>query len=132
MLYVRERLHCGLQPDEDGYYCISRKDFVNDIPMSASNFDRVKEEWMNYDLANYSIDCALGFKFKLPNEDHMFLDIKYEKGFVKFKRNPITLLPEVERLWTGSAGGWNIVHSIYQYEPPLALPDDFEWPEKYR
>lgn len=127
MLYVRERLHIGLEPDAEGWYVIRRSEFINDIPMNASTFDRVIKEWIQYDLSRYSLSCAFNFKIGFK-EDQMFLDACYTRGKLMFRRNPVTFLPELERVWTGSVGGWNVVHSIYQYIPELVVPPNYVLP----
>ena len=84
----------------DDYYVFSRKELIEGAEISASSFNPkiIKEiivllrDWFDFN-SNFNIK-----KFKW-HEQNLFVDISYDKGILKFKRNPLSLLPEYSYMW---------------------------------
>lgn len=97
ILYIQRSLYGGKEPENDGYYKFSRKELCDRAGVSGTAFDNNKNEILNY----FSRSCYLGTYGRYPEyaNEMLYTDVEYEKGVFKFKRNPITLKPELQHLW---------------------------------
>ena len=95
--YIQKSLYERKQPSEDGYYIYLRKELAEAAGISASTFDNCKQEVIIY----FSSECALNTwaKYEGYEGEILYTDVKYEKGKLKFKRNPLTFQPELAHLW---------------------------------
>lgn len=95
--YIQKELANGYEPDKDGFYSFSRKDIVNGIAGSASFFDSYKDKAIDF-LAN-NMKMIKSAKFTEDVEENLFTDVSYEKGKIRFKKNPIYCDPKYSFLW---------------------------------
>ena len=95
--YIQMSLFEGKQPDENGYYVFSRKELADGAGMSVSAFDNNKRELISY----FSSWCNLKNQgnYNEYAKEMLYIDVKYENGKLMFKRNPLTLSPELQHLW---------------------------------
>lgn len=95
--YIEKQLANGCAPDADGYYSFSRKDIVNGIAGSASFFDTHKDKALDF-LAN-NMKMIQRANYTEDTDQNLFVDVSYEKGKVKFRKNPIYCEPKYSHLW---------------------------------
>ena len=95
--YIQKSLYEGRQPDAEGFYAYTRKELAEGTELSPST------------ISNNVIDAMLYFrdwcdlkswaKYEEYKGEVLYVDVCYEKGKLRFKRNPITLKPELSYLW---------------------------------
>ena len=95
--YIQQSLYEGKAPDKDGYFKFSRKELYEGARISAAAFDKNRNEVEAY----FARWCDLKKQGNYPQyaKEMLYIDVKYEKGYFMFKRNPITLMPELQHLW---------------------------------
>lgn len=95
--YIQQSLYEGKAPDKEGYYKFSRKELYEGARISAAAFDKNRNEVEAY----FARWCDLKKQGNYPQyaKEMLYIDVKYEKGYFMFKRNPITLMPELQHLW---------------------------------
>lgn len=95
--YIQQSLYEGKQPDENGFYVFTRKELAAGAGMSVGAFDNNRAELEHY----FSSWCNLKRQGNYPEyaSEMLYIEVKYEKGKFMFKRNPITLSPELQHLW---------------------------------
>lgn len=95
--FIQKSLFNGKQPTNEGYYVFSRKELAEGAGISVSTLDNCKEDVIRY----FSSWCDL--KTWANYEEYagqiLYTDVSYEKGKLRFKRNPITLQPPLSHLW---------------------------------
>lgn len=95
--YIQKSLYEGKQPNDDGYYVFTRKELADGAKLSLSTLDNSKFDIIYY----FSEWCNLkrhGNYDELKNE-MLYIDAKFVRGKLMFKRNPITLKKEFQHLW---------------------------------
>ena len=97
VLYIQQSLYDGRLPDQEGYYCYSRKELAENSGISVSTFNRCKEDVVHY-LSTWC-DLASWAKYQEYSGEILYQNVSYEKGVLKFQRNPLTLKPELSFLW---------------------------------
>lgn len=115
ILFVQQRLFEGLQPDENGDYVIGRKEFIERLPMAPSTFDSNIKKLVDYYIQEWDLYTSFGL-VGLADEN-LYTDVRYEKGKLKFKRNPYTLRPELSYVWARQPYGWEKRSFNYQSVP---------------
>lgn len=125
MLFVQQRLYEGLQPDENNDYVISRKEFVERLPIPQSTFNSNIHKLVDYAMQQWNLYVWFGLEGLA--DQNLYVDIRYENGKLKFKRNPYTLRPELSYLWGRQPYGWKDRRFNYQSEP---VPEGLELPIK--
>lgn len=95
--YVQKTLSQGKEPDEQGFYVYSRKDLAEGTGLAISTISNNIISAMLYfrdwcDLKSWA-------KYEEYAGEILYVDVSYEKGKLKFRRNPITLKPELSYLW---------------------------------
>lgn len=129
--YIQQSLYDGKQPNESGYYVFTRKELANGAGMSVGAFDNNRVKLEEY----FSSWCNLknqGNYHEYASET-LYIDVKYEKGKFMFKRNPLTLSPELEHLWALPPLDDYFVYDVYDekhrrrtsYSVPIY--DAFPW-----
>lgn len=95
--YIQQALYEGKEPDANGYYKFSRKELSEGAQISTSTFDSNRADVESY----FARWCDLEKQGKYPELKHemLYIDVCYEKGYFMFRRNPITLQPELQHLW---------------------------------
>lgn len=94
---IQQSLYDGKCPDEEGFYCFPRKELCEIAGISPSTFDRCKDEVVDY--FRRRCDLATWAKYNEYKGEVLYVDVSYERGVLKFRRNPLTLKPELEYLW---------------------------------
>ena len=97
--YIQNSISDGRELVDD-YYVFSRKELIEGAEISASSFNpkiigeiiTILRDFFDFN-SNFNIK-----KFKW-HEQNLFVDISYDKGILKFKRNPLSLLPEYSYMW---------------------------------
>lgn len=117
MLYVQHAVSEGLQPDEAGTYHIPRKKFLDTLGISASAFDRSKSELVEL-LSTWDLEIMFDLTGLL--HENLYTDVDYQKGELTFRRNPITLRPELSYVWGIKPKYWE--QRMFSY--PFALVPD--------
>ncbi len=125
MLFVQQRLYEGLEPNEDKDYCIKRKEFIERLPMPASTFDNNIQKLVSNYIQQWDLSISFGLE-GLAGEN-LYLDVRYEKGVLKFKRNPYSLRPELSYIWGRKPKGWERRSFNYEYVP---VPEKIQLPIK--
>ena len=97
IVYIRNSLYDGKKANDDGYYCFTRKELADHSRISVTTLDRCKDE-ICYHLRN-DYDFSSWAKYKELSGESLYLDVAYEKGVLRFKRNPLTFQPEYAFLW---------------------------------
>lgn len=123
MLFVQQRLYEGLQPDADGYYVITRKEFLERLELSPSTFAGQIKNLVNYYMQQWS----LGIMFHLDglHGENLYTDISYDHGKLKFKRNEYTLRPELSYVWARKPLHWEERSFRYEY---VEVPENIKLP----
>lgn len=95
--YIQNELSRGREPSEEGYYIFARKELIEGSGISASAFNSCKDDVVKY----FSSWCDLKrwAKYDEYAGEILYVDVSYERGKLKFKRNPITFSSELEHLW---------------------------------
>lgn len=95
--FIQEALFNGKQPTNEGYYVFSRKELAEGAGISVSAFDGCRGDVIRY----FSSWCDLKTwaKYEEYAGQILYTDVSYEKGKLRFKRNPITLQPDLCHLW---------------------------------
>ena len=95
--YIQQSLYEGKQPTNSGFYVFTRKELAEGAKISVSTFDKYKDEVLHY----FSTWCDLKSwaKYDEYEGEVLYIDVAYEKGALRFKRNPITLQPHLSYLW---------------------------------
>lgn len=125
MLYVQHRIYEGLKPDANGVYTITRREFISDLGMGASTFDKNRDVLVNELMRDW--DLELTFDLKGLLRENLFVDIEYSDGALRFKRNTITLRPELSYVWAIKPPYWDRRQFVWPYIP---VPDNIELPIK--
>ena len=115
MLFVQQRLYEGLQPDEDGFYVISRKEFLERLDMSPSTFSARIKDLTDYYMLDWNLEIMFGLKGLI--HENLYTDISYSKGKLRFKRNPYTERPELSYLWARQPKYWEERYLCYDTPP---------------
>lgn len=95
--FIQESLYKGKQATADGFYVFTRKELSDGAGISVSTFDRCKDDVVRY----FSSWCDLKTWARYDEYvgEVLYVDVSYEKGKLRFKRNPITLQPNLCHLW---------------------------------
>lgn len=95
--YIQGELFNGKQPTETGHYVFSRKELAEGVGISVSTVDNCKDAVTKY----FSSFCDLKTwaKYDEYAGEILYIDVSFEKGKLKFKRNPITFEPHLSHLW---------------------------------
>lgn len=125
MLFVQQRLYEGLQPDENGYYTITRKEFLERLPMKPSTFSGQINNLTDYYMRQWNLEIS--FKLKGLIQENLYVDISYQNGKLRFKRNPYTERPELSYVWARKPLKWEERRLIYEY---LQVPENVVLPIK--
>lgn len=125
MLFVQQRLYEGLEPDENGDYIIKRKEFIERLPMAPSTFDSNVDKLVEYYMQQW--DLSISFGLVGLADENLYIDVRYEKGKLKFKRNPHTLRTEFSYTWARQPGAWENRRFSYENVP---VPDSIVLPIK--
>ena len=104
MLFVQQRLYEGLQPDEDGYYTIQRKEFIDRIPIKPSTFSARINELVESYMEEW--DLEIMFKLKGLIGENLYVDISYKNGKLRFRKNPYLERPELNYVWARKPLHW--------------------------
>lgn len=115
MLFVQQRLYEGLEPDKNGDYIIKRKEFIERLPMPASTFDGNIKKLVEYYINQW--DLSIWFGLDGLAGENLYVDVRYERGELKFKRNKYTLRPELSYVWGRKPLGWEKRKFNYQTVP---------------
>ena len=94
---IQQSLYDGKCPDKDGYYCFSRKELCEIAHLSPSTVDRCKDEVVKY-FSSWC-DLARWAHYEEYKGEILYINVSYERGVLKFQRNPLTLAPELSHLW---------------------------------
>ena len=97
ILYIQNSLYDGKKANDDGYYCFTRKELADNSRISATTLDRCKDDVCFHLMNDY--DFSSWAKYKELAGESLYLDVAYEKGILRFKRNPLTFQPEYSFLW---------------------------------
>ena len=96
--YIQESIANG-KSDVDGIFVFSRKELIQAAGISPSTFDRSISEVVEL-LAKHFDFCL---QFQIPGykirQANVFVDVSYEKGKLKFRRNPLTESDEFKYMW---------------------------------
>lgn len=122
ILYVQYAISEGLQPDETGTYHIPRKDFLDILGLSASTFDKNKAELVE---ALSTWDLEIMFDLTGLLHENLYTDVSYQKGELTFRRNPITMRPELSYVWGIKPKYWE--QRMFSY-PFVLVPDNVVLP----
>lgn len=117
MLYVQYAVSEGLEPDDTGIYHITRKDFLDVLGISSSTFDKNKAELVEM-LSSWDLETIFNLT-GLTNE-YLYTDVSYQKGELTFRRNPLTLRPELSYVWGIRPKYWE--QRMFSY-PFVLVPD---------
>lgn len=115
MLFVQHKLAEGIEPDADGYYHIRRKEFIDELPMSASTF--------NYNIKNFTThvmthwDLYTWFGLEGLAGETLYIDVSYSNGALHFRRNPITEREDLKYVWARKPNGWHLRRFSYETVP---------------
>ena len=115
MLFVQHKLADGIEPDAEGYYIITRKEFIDELPMKSSTFD--------YNIKNFATrlmtewDLCIWFGLTGLGGETLYIDISYINGALRFKRNPLTLRKDLEYVWARKPRGWELRSFSYETVP---------------
>ena len=123
MLYVQKVIADGLEPDQNGTYSITRKEFVSRLELSSSTFDKNRDDFLKALSKGWDLEIMFDLK-GLPKEN-LYTDVRYEKGVLYFKRNPITFRPELSYVWGVEPPYWNQKIFVWPYIP---VPDNVNLP----
>ena len=104
MLFVQQRLYEGLLPDENGYYTIRRREFVDRLPISQSSFETQIGKLVNWYMQEWDLFEVFGL-VGLEGEN-LYTDVYYQGGKLRFKRNPYTLREDLCYVWARKPSGW--------------------------
>lgn len=128
MLFVQQRLYEGLQPNKDGDYTIKRKEFIERIPLPASTFDNNVKELTKNQMKAWSLFTSFGLVIQGADnlDNHLYVDVRYEHGQLKFKRHPVTLRPELAYTWARRPNGWE--ERVFTYGGQIPVPDGVSLP----
>ena len=125
MLFVKQRLYEGLQPDADGYYTIQRKEFLERIPMKPSTFAGQIENLTDYYMRLW--DLQILFKLTGLVGENLYTDISYQNGKLRFKKNSYIERKELEYVWARKPLNWEERRFMYEYIP---VPENVVLPIK--
>ena len=94
-----------IEPDYDiidtkNFTINTRKELIESTGISPSSFTKenirevitILRDWFDFN-SNFNIK-----KYKWL-EENLFINISYEKGILKFQKNPLSLLPEYSYMW---------------------------------
>ena len=95
--YIQTTLYDGRKPNENGYYCYSRKELAENTGLSPSTVVRNMDEVLDYFSKGFRLDNCVKFS-EYPGES-LYCDVSYVQGVLSFKRNPLTFKPELSFLW---------------------------------
>lgn len=95
--YIQGELFNGKQPTETGEYVFSRKELAEGVGISVSTVDNCKDAVAKY-FSSFCDLCSWA-KYEEYIGEKLYIDVSYEKGKLKFKRNPITFEPHLSHLW---------------------------------
>ena len=123
MLFVQQRLYEGLQPDEDGYYTIQRKEFLERIPMKPSTFAGQINNLTDYYMRQWNLEIS--FKLKGLIHENLYTDISYQDGKLRFRRNRYTERPELSYIWARKPLLWEERRLVNEYPP---VPENVKLP----
>ena len=123
MLYVQHAVSEGLQPDETGVYSIARKEFIASLGIPASTFDQNRAAFVNEMMTGWDLEIMFSLKGLL--HENLYTDVKYEKGSLTFKRNPITMRPELSYVWGIKPPYWERRMFV---DPYIPVPDSVKLP----
>lgn len=118
MLFVQQRLYEGLLPNENGYYIIRRKEFLDRIPMAPSTFANRIRKLTDYYMKSW--DLQIFFGLKGLSDENLYTDISYTNGMLRFKKNPYVERQELSYVWARKPLDWEGRRFIYETPP---IPD---------
>jgi len=123
MLFVQQRLYEGLQPDEDGYYTIQRKEFIDRIPIKPSTFSARISELVESYMEEWDLEIMFNLKGLIG--ENLYTDISYKNGKLRFKKNPYIERPEFSYIWARRPLLWE--ERQFRYEP-VPVPENVVLP----
>ena len=125
MLFVQQRLYEGLEPDSEGYYIIRRKEFIERLPMKPSTFAGQINNLVDYYMQVW--DLGINFHLQGLNRENLYVDVSYQNGKLRFRRNKYTKCPELDYVWARKPLHWEERNFVYEYVP---APKHIELPIK--
>lgn len=95
--FIQRMLYEGWQQTDEGYYLFTRKELAEGAKISVSTVDRYKDKVLKY-FSSYC-DLKSWAQYNRYAGENLYIDVSYQRGKLKFKRNPITLKPHLSHLW---------------------------------
>ncbi len=95
--YVQETLYNGRQPDDQGFYIFSHKELYANLGVASKTISDSIEEVVCFFAERF--DLARWAKYDELKGEQLYLDVSYEKGVLRFRRNPITIDSNLDFLW---------------------------------
>ena len=95
--FIQTSLYNGKESTSAGYYVFSRKELAEGARLSVATFDKCKDDVIEYFSSH--CDFKTWAKYDEYAGEILYIDVSYEKGKLKFKRNPLTLQPHLSHLW---------------------------------
>lgn len=123
MLFVQQRLYEGLQPDINGFYIISRKEFLERLELAPSTFSARIKDLTDYYMHEWDLEIMFDLKGLIG--ENLYTDISYSSGKLKFKRNSYTERPELSYVWARKPRYWDerrLVFETVPVPPDVVLP----------
>lgn len=107
--YIQQSLYDGRKPDANGNYCFSRKDLAEGASVSLSSVSSNIESVVlmlsdDYDFNRWA-------RFSEYTGENLYEGVSYNKGVLSFKRNPVTLAPDLNFLWALPP-----INSLFSYD----------------
>lgn len=97
MHYIQKSLYEGKQPTEEGRFVYTRKELSQGAKLSLSTVDSTKFSLIEF--MKKTFDLALWAKYDEYKGENLFVDIKYDRGRLSFRRNIITEKSDLQHLW---------------------------------
>lgn len=94
VFYIQTSLSTNKQPDENGFYIYTKKEICEHTDISSTTF----QNSINEAIQTLKSE-ARGWLSNSNESICMISDISYKNGILKFKRNPNTMIPELEYYW---------------------------------
>ena len=94
--YVQKSLFEG-KKDVDGCYIYEKAELAEGAHISESTVNRYKDELVKY--LGTLFDLCYWAKYQEYKGAQLFIEVKYTRGKLSFRRNPITFEGELSKLW---------------------------------
>lgn len=123
MLLVQQRLYEGLEPDTDGYYIIKRKEFIDRLGLPSSTVSSRIGDLVKCYMQQWNLGIIFGLKGL--EKENLYTEVYYSNGQLRFKRNPYTMIPELQYVWDRKPVDWE--HRRFRYEQ-ISVPESVKLP----